>query len=305
MKHFQRREFLKNSAFLLSAAISGSYFDFKKQKPLLSFSTLGCPDWNFIQILDFAKQNKYDGIEIRGILRELDLTKCPEFSKEKISDTKQLIKEKSLKIVDLGSSAELHHTNETERQKNIDEAKRFIELAEKLDCPFVRVFPNQLPKGNEREAVINLIIKSLIELGEFAKKTKVSVLMETHGDAVKTEELKKIMETVSHPKVGLVWDIVNMWSVTKEPPSKVYAQLKKYIRHTHIKNLKMIDGKEQYVLLGQGEAPIFEAIDLLYNDDYKGFYSFEWEKLWHPEIAAPEIAIADYPNAMRKHFEGK
>ena len=22
-------------------------------------------------------------------------------------------------------------------------------------------------------------------------------------------------------------------------------------------------------------------------DGYKGYYSFEWEKLWHPEIAEP------------------
>jgi sugar phosphate isomerase/epimerase len=305
MRHFQRREFLKTTAFVLSATIAGSYFDFKKQKPLLSFSTLGCPDWTFTEILNFANQNKYDGIEIRGIRRELDLGKCPEFSNEKISGTIQLIREKKLKIVDLGSSAELHHTNEAERQKNMDEAKRFIELAEKLDCPFVRVFPNQLPNSDEREKVITLIIKNLIELGDFALGTKVSVLMETHGDAVKTTELKNIMETTSHPKVGLVWDIVNMWSVTKEPPSQVYPQLKKYIRHTHIKDLKTIDGKEQYVLLGQGEAPIFEAIDLLYNDGYKGFYSFEWEKLWHPEIAAPEIAIADYPKTIRKYFERK
>lgn len=305
MKRFQRREFLKNTAFVLSAAVAGSYFDFKKQRPLLSFSTLGCPDWAFTEILNFANQNKYDGIEIRGIRRELDLMKCPEFSKEQIPGTIRSIREKNLKIVDLGSSVELHHTNEVERQKNMDEAKRFIELAEKIGSPFVRVFPNKLPDGDEREKVIALIIKNLIELGEFSKGTKVSVLMETHGDAVKTTELKKIMETASHQKVGLVWDIVNMWSVTKEPPSQVYPQLKKYIRHTHIKDLKIIDGKEQYVLLGQGEAPIFEAIDLLYNDGYKGFYSFEWEKLWHPEIAAPEIAIADYSKTMRKHFERK
>ena len=54
----------------------------------------------------------------------------------------------------------------------------------------------------------------------------------------------------------------------------------------------------------QGEVPIFEAIDALQKGGYKGYYSFEWEKLWHPEIAAPEIAIADYPVAMKKHFKG-
>jgi hypothetical protein len=47
---------------------------------------------------------------------------------------------------------------------------------------------------------------------------------------------------------------------------------------------------------------MFEAIDILYNDGYKGYFSFEWEKLWHPEIAEPEIAIAHYAKTMKVHF---
>ena len=33
--------------------------------PLLSFSTLGCPDWPLDKILDVAVANNYSGIEIR------------------------------------------------------------------------------------------------------------------------------------------------------------------------------------------------------------------------------------------------
>jgi hypothetical protein len=52
----------------------------------------------------------------------------------------------------------------------------------------------------------------------------------------------------------------------------------------------------------EGEVPIFEAIDLLAKGGYKGYYSFEWEKLWHPELEAPELAIADYAKVMAEHF---
>ena len=64
----------------------------------------------------------------------------------------------------------------------------------------------------------------------------------------------------------------------------------------------MVNGNPQYTLLGRGRVPIFEAIDVLAKANYKGYYSFEWEKLWHPEIAEPEVALADYPKAMRQHF---
>jgi sugar phosphate isomerase/epimerase len=298
-----RRDFIK-TAGVVGIAFATTSFDFAKYSPLLSFSTLGCPDWTFDTILNFAAGNGYDGIELRGILKELDLPKCPEFSsKENILATSKLVKEKKLRIVDLGSSAEMHHSDPAKRLANLNEAKRFIDLAEQLNCPYIRVFPNNLPRDQQREATIDLIIKGLVELGDYAKDTKVSVLMESHGDAVDTSELKKIMDSANHPNIGMIWDVFNMWSVTKEPPTKVYQQLKKYILHTHIKDAKLINGKEQYTLLGQGQSPIFEAIDTLYNDGYKGYYSFEWEKLWHPEIEEPEIAIPDYPKVMRKHFK--
>jgi len=48
-----RRQFLKTSTGFLALAIAGTAFDFKKEKPKLSFSTLGCPDWTFEKIVSF------------------------------------------------------------------------------------------------------------------------------------------------------------------------------------------------------------------------------------------------------------
>ena len=303
MKHQStRRDFLKTSAGFLALTFAGNAFDLRKEKMKLSFSTLGCPDWPFEKIVAFAAENDYRGIEIRGIQKQMDLTKCKEFSTtQNIASTMKLMNDKNLRFVDLGSSAEMHHSDAVERKSNLDEARRFIDLAQQLSCPYIRVFPNKLPKDN-REATIDLIVKGLQEAGDHAKGTNVMVLMETHGEVVESAVIKQIMETVNHPKVGLVWDITNMWTITREPPAQVYALLKNYIHHTHIKDAKLVDGTPQYKLMGQGEVPIFEAIDILQKGGYKGFYSFEWEKLWHPEIDEPEIALADYPRAMKQHF---
>ena len=207
-----------------------------------------------------------------------------------------------LKFVDLGSSCALHFPKGDERTKNLDEGKRFIDLAAKLNCPYIRVFPNQIPKDRDRQETLNLIIEGLKELGGYASNSDVTVLLESHGELIYKKDLLYVMEGAASPHVGLVWDICNMWIVTKEPPEEVYASLKTYIRHTHIKDLKIENGKEEYVLLGTGIVPIFEAIDLLFKNKYTGYYSFEWEKLWHPEIADPQIALADYPKAIKKHF---
>lgn len=299
-----RREFLKTTGLIAGASLGLSFDLVKKYKPLLSFSTLGCPDWTFKSIVEFAVANGYDGLELRGIQRELDLPKCPEFnSKANIQATVQLMNDNNLKFVGLGSSANLHLAESSQRAKNLDDAKRFIDLAHQIGCPYVRVFPNNFPKDQERNATIDLIVNGLLELGDCAKESKVKVLMETHGEVVYVADLERIMKAAEHPHVGLIWDALNMWTITKEPPAEVYASLKKYIHHAHIKNARLADGKINYVLLEKGDVPIFEAIDALLNDGYKGYYSFEWEKLWHPEIDPPEVALADYPKAMARHLQ--
>ena len=303
MRHSNRREFLQTSTALIATAFLGTSFNFKKNKLLLSFSTLGCPDWDFQKITDFAVKNDYTGIEVRGVLREMDLPKCNIFSTaEKRSATMNIMKEKGLRFVDLGSSANMHIGDATERKKNLDEGRRFIDLAQQLNCPNVRVFPNNFPKDKDGSETMDLIIKGLLELGDYAKASKVNVLMETHHDLIRSGDIEKIMVQAEHPQVGLVWDVTNMWTITKESPVEVYKKLKKYIRHTHIKDAKLVDGKVQYVLMGQGEVPIFKAIDALSKGGYKGYYSFEWEKLWHPELLEPEVAFADYSKAMKRHF---
>src|SRR3989337_1283511 len=126
------------------------------------------------------------------------------------------MKEKELEFINLGSSATLHFAEGAEREKNLAEGKRFIDLAEQINCPYIRVYPNGFPKGQGRSATIGLIIKGLLELGDYAKGKNVSVLMETHGEVVKIADLEEIMQAAEHPNVGLVWDASNMWTVTKE-----------------------------------------------------------------------------------------
>jgi sugar phosphate isomerase/epimerase len=274
-----------------------------KRKPLLSFSTLGCPDWDFRQIAEFAVKHDYAGIELRGIKRQMDLPQCGEFSSpEKQKATMRLMADKGLKFSDLGSSAALHFPEGPKRTKNLDEAKRFIDLAHEIGCPFVRVFPNEFPKEQEKAATLELMSDGLLTLAKYAEGSDVSVLVESHGDLVHSDDLQRMLKTAEHQHAGMIWDVVNMWSITKEPVAQVYERLKKYIRHTHIKDAKVTGTDVNYVFLGKGDVPIFEAIDLLAQNNYAGYYSFEWEKLWHPELPAPELALADYSDAMKKHF---
>ncbi|WP_338872504.1 sugar phosphate isomerase/epimerase family protein [Spirosoma sp. SC4-14] len=303
MNNLTRRDFLLSTTGLFAATGLAMATQAGSKKPLLAFSTLGCPKWTLNQILDAAVKDGYDAIEIRGLEGQMDLTKSPAFdSSDHIASTRKLAAAKGIKIINLGASTQLHHADPATRQRHLDEAKRFITLADELACPYVRVFPDALPKDQEREATLDRIAQGLVELADYAKGSNVSVLLETHGDGVQTDELVSMMQKASSPKVGLIWDVFNMWSVTKEPPAQVYKKLKPYIRHTHIKDAKIVDGKHHYVALGMGDSPIFEAIAALKKGGYSGYYSFEWEKTWHPEIEEPEIVFPHYPKVLNTFF---
>jgi sugar phosphate isomerase/epimerase len=246
------------------------------------------------QIVDCSVENGYKGFEIRGLAGEMDLPKCAEFNKTNLPASLRLIKDNDIKIINLGSSVNLHFAQEDKRKSNLDDAKRFIDLAEQLECPFVRVFPDDLPPDQSVEQTLDLIISGLVTLGEYAKGSNVTILLESHGKVVYKDMLLKIMAGANHPKVGLIWDFFNMWVVTKESPKEVFDTLGKFIKHVHIKDANLVDGKPAYCLIGQGVAPLREAMDSLKRANYKGYYSFEWEKKWHPEIQDPEIAFPHF-----------
>jgi predicted xylose isomerase-like sugar epimerase len=60
----------------------------------------------------------------------------------------------------------------------------------------------------------------------------------------------------------------------------------------------------RYVLTGTGDVPVRQQVEELAKAGYRGFYSFEWEKRWHPEIEEPEMAIRQYAEVGSAYLRG-
>ncbi len=75
------------------------------------------------------------------------------------------------------------------------------------------------------------------------------------------------------------------------------------IKHTHLKD-SVTDGKDRkYVLNGKGEVPLERQVMALRNIDYKGYYCFEWEKVWHPDLLDAEVAFPDYVKVVSEYLK--
>ena len=89
---------------------------------------------------------------------------------------------------------------------------------------------------------------------------------------------------------------------SNEAPEKTVSSLRSFIRHTHLKDAVGSGADRKYVLTGRGNVPVRKQVELLHTSGYQGFYCFEWEKVWHPDLEEPEVAIADYARVMRGYF---
>lgn len=295
-----RREFLHSSALALLAGCAGAPRVAAERGRLpLGFSTLGCPKWGWNQILDFAQQHSFAALELRGLEDKIDITQHPALAPARLPDVKKQLTDRGLTVVCLGASTRMHDLDAAQ----LDEAGRFIDLAHGLGTPYVRVFGDRYVANEPREATRERIAANLRKLGERAHNQGVTMLIESHGDFTDSPSLLEVLQRADSPAVALLWD-AHHTHVAGETPTETVERVGRWIRHTHLKDSVAAGRGRRYVLTGTGEVPVRQQIETLAAMGYTGFYSFEWEKRWHPDIEEPEIAIAQYAAVAGKYLRG-
>ena len=184
-----RRRFLAGGAGLMTGWALGAS-EGHPQIPL-AFSTLGCPAWNLTKILSFARENGFAAVEFRGLEGNLDLPTHPAFAPGAIATTKKEFAEYGIQIACVSSSARTGEPDPAKREKEISDAKRFIDLASELNAPYVRVFAD----GEESDATpttdqIAQVAGGLRTLGEYAGPKKVTVILESHDNYTRSATLR-------------------------------------------------------------------------------------------------------------------
>ena len=292
---------------LATSLVAGSRIGSSKPagKLPIAVSTLGCPKWDWNSIVRNTSQWGFAALELRGIQDQMDLPKCAEFAGTRLQGTLRDLAAAALVISDLGASAQMHEPDPVKRAKHMDEARRFIDLAHELRAPYVRVFPNQFVPGEDKSTTFARIGDGLHELGEYARPAGVTIIVESHGEFRRAEDLIPILEGAKSKNVAFLWD-AHHTCVEGEKPADTFQQLGKYTRHTHLKDSVPISGKPKedrhYVLTGTGDIPVKETVRVLAKNGYQGYYCFEWEKRWHPEIEEPEVAFPHYAKTMRNYL---
>ena len=294
-----RRTFLAGIAAVAPAVVRAQP---RTPRLPISFSTLGCPKWPWPRIVEQAAYMGYSAIELRGIEMQMDLTKRPEFNGTRIAASLKDLDAAGLRISDLGASARMHEADPAARAAQIDEGKRFVDLAHQLRAPYVRVFGDSIPAGQAKQDVLARVVDGLRTLGEYAKSSGVGIIIESHGDFTDSPTLGALLKRSAMDNVALLWDAHHTFVAGKEQPATTWRALGRYVRHTHLKDSKPEGTDVRYVLTGSGTVPVRDIVGVLKKGGYAGYYGFEWEKGWHPDIEEPEVAFPHFAARMREYL---
>lgn len=268
-------------------------------RPRVTFSTLACPAWSVEAIVANALTFGYDGIEWRGgTAGHIN----PSASPSRRRSLRQQMADANLLSLAVTSYTNFVADEAAVRAANVEDLKRYLDLAADIEAKYVRAFLGELAAHQTIDNAYPHIIECLKQCVEHAQSVGVGIAVEHHDSFVRTAALVPILEKIRDSSVGAVWDIANAYSAGEDAQEGI-SNL-----HNHISYVQVKDGTGQHAEwrltnVGEGNVPLQKAFRLLREHNYDGAFSLEWEYAWHPELEPPERALPQALAWLRTSLE--
>ena len=133
----------------------------------------------------------------------------------------------------------------------------------------------------------------------------IAAVLEMHDDFTASVACREIMERTNHPFVKLLWDIHHPYRTSGEKIADTWTNIGRWVVDTHFKD-SVPDATERlgyrYTLMGEGDVPNLEALQILKRNGFQGYLCLEWEKAWHAYLPDAHIAFPQYVSTMRGYL---
>lgn len=263
----------------------------------VAFTTLACPDWSVEQVISAATAYGYGGVEWRLIDGEVI---DPVEGHAALLDAARRCRDAGLSVPAIDTSCRFNHADPAAREAEVATAYRWIALAAEAAVPLLRVFGGADPEGADPDDATRWVAEALAACAGEAAAAGVTLALETHDAFSSAHRVATVLDQVQSPAVAALWDSHHPYRVG-ESPGEVLRLLGDRIVHVHVKDARRLPGDAwQLVELGQGEVPVREVLRVLEAYGYRGAVALEWEKKWHPELAAPETALQEQREWLRE-----
>lgn len=177
-----------------------------------------------------------------------------------------------------------------ERKIQIGQVKRWIDRADQLDAPVIRIFAGKQQQGQSLADAQKLAITGIEECCEHAGKFGVFLALENHGGiTTEADDMLAIVREVKSPWFGVNLDTGNFR--TADPYGDL-AKLAPYALNVQVK--VTMYPKDQ-----PAERADFKRLaEILKTSGYRGYVVLEYE-----EAGDPKAECASYLEQLKKAFE--
>jgi len=263
----------------------------------LSFMSWLKPDAQLPELVDLAVRYGYQAIEPRvgsGHAHGIELSTAA----ESLWDVRRAFEDSALELSCLATGLSFATADAEERAKNVEELKHFVELADTVGAPCVRIFGGSMPDGTETAGVVDYVSDALADAVAHAENYNAVILIETHDDFVRTNLVREVVKQVYSEKLGVCWDVAHPVRAL-ETLEESYDNISGSVRHVHVHDYVYSDGrtKIEHAPLGEGFVDYARAMEMLAHDFFEGYLSVEVMN------QNPDAVLPQYAEKMKAYVE--
>jgi sugar phosphate isomerase/epimerase len=281
MENQDRRSFIKNISMLGAAAGISTMLPFdvlsatKKE-----FFKISLAEWSFHKALFGGKMTNLDfplrakkefGINIVEYVspffnkKETDAA----YLKELLTITKNECIQNHLIMVD--GEGELGDLDAAKRTKAIENHYKWVDTAKTLGCLTVRV--NAAGNGPEQD-VKTAVVDGLGRLTEYAKKSKINIIVENHGGYSSDGKwLSDVMKQVNSPFCGTLPDFGN-FKISADRQYDMYQGVRDLVPFAKGISAKTFKFDENG---NEPDIDYTKMFKIIYDAKFTGIVGIEWE----------------------------
>lgn len=173
-----------------------------------------------------------------------------------------------IEIYSISIRSELTKPAGPEREKQVTDLKKWIDVASKLGAGHIRVFGGAVPKGASEADAANWVAECLAPAAEYAGTRGVILGLENHGGITdKAENIIKIVKQVNSPWVGINLDTANF-------KTRIYEQIEMIAPHAVNVQVKAMVRDEK----GAAPSDWNRVAKMLVANNYRGYLALEYEE---------------------------
>lgn len=241
-----------------------------------------------------AKELGYDAVEICGIWPH-DGSSRLDYAKKLREECERL----SMPVVAYATDGNLLCED---RPAEIKRLCREADIAKLLGAPKMRhdaAYAPSRPRSFAR--YLTELADSCREVTLYAEALGVRTMVENHGQFCQdSDRVELLVNTVDHKNFGLLCDMGNFLDAD-EDPARACGRIAPYVFHVHAKDFHVKPGIEPYpgegfyatraknwirgAIVGQGNVPVAQCLDVLMEAGYDGSVTVEFEGLEDPALA--------------------